>query len=97
MWAFRANTTKYVVPLTERSGYQCLPLLQTLRERAQIRCGDLHLHEGTGLRIEDALLHDVRLERALSRTERVAATVSRRTLLAGHLADSGHRAKQMYR
>lgn len=67
-----------------------LSLLELLCERAEIRSRNLHTDELARRRIVDALLHDIRFERALRRTERVATEVSRRAFLAGHLAYACH-------
>lgn len=73
-----------------------LPSLHALCEGAQIGRGYFHLHIVSGLRVEDTLLHDVRLERALRGAQRVATAVTRRALFAGHGTHTCHRAGRLY-
>lgn len=66
--------------------------LQLLCERPKVGSRNFHFYEVTCLRVEDSLLDDICLERALGGTHGVATTVARGTLFAGHLTDSGHKA-----
>lgn len=71
--------------------------LQLLCECAEIRCRNFNTYVLSRLRVEHALLLDVRVEAPLGRTQRVTTLVSRGTFLAGHRTYASHRAERMYR